>query len=61
MNRRAEGSDCVTGKAQYVSKSAAQAHIRGVRAQRKDGARLNAFRCAFCECYHVGNKGGVRA
>lgn len=61
MSNRSEGSDCITGKVQYVNKAAATGHVTSLRVNRGDGARLSVYRCAFCELYHVGNKRGVRA
>ena len=55
-----EGSDCITGKVQYVSKAAAQDHKKGLAGRTGNGSRLGAYRCAFCELYHVGNRRGVR-
>jgi hypothetical protein len=53
-----EGSDCVTGKQQYATRRAAVAAASGLRHK---GANTYAFRCGFCDCYHVGNRGGLNS
>jgi hypothetical protein len=50
------GSDCVTGKRQYATKSDAIGAASSMR--HRQGRSANAFRCAFCDSWHVGNKGG---
>jgi hypothetical protein len=49
-----EGSDCKTGKIQYVTRDAALAAARSV----KDRRSLQPFRCAWCGCFHNGNRRG---
>jgi hypothetical protein len=51
-----EGSDCLTGKRQFATKRDAIQSASSLR--RKQHGTPNAFRCAWCECWHVGNKGG---
>jgi hypothetical protein len=50
------GSDCPDGKRQYATKSDAIRSAASLRDRR--GRSANAFRCRWCECWHVGNKGG---
>jgi hypothetical protein len=49
----AEGSDCVTGKRQYATRRAASAAASGLRSK---GAFTYAFKCAWCGCFHIGNR-----
>jgi hypothetical protein len=49
------GSDCLTGKKQYVSRQAANADAK---AARKRGWATYCYRCAWCACYHIGNRRG---
>ena len=48
---------CVTGKTAYPTKAAAQAAV--VAVNRQMGAPMNAFRCLYCERYHLGHRRGV--
>jgi hypothetical protein len=50
------GSDCVTGKRQFATKADAIGWAARLRPFR--GRSANAFRCGYCDCWHVGNKGG---
>jgi hypothetical protein len=52
------GSDCPTGKAQYATKQYAIEASVALRHNRKRGHTANAYRCAWCSLFHVGNKGG---
>jgi hypothetical protein len=49
-----EGSDCITGKTQFATKKAARAAACSGRNMLKR-TTLQAFRCQWCECYHIGN------
>ena len=49
----ANGSDCITGKTQYATKSLAQAAARAANAR---GWPTNSYRCQWCDCYHIGNR-----
>jgi hypothetical protein len=51
------GSDCVTGKVQYATKASARESARSLHRDRR-APSANAFRCGWCQCWHVGNKGG---
>lgn len=60
LDGRAVGSDCKTGKRQYVSRKAALGAYHSVQRNRGVGG-ANAprpFRCAWCFCWHVGNRRG---
>jgi hypothetical protein len=48
----------VTGKTQYATKKDALEAATALRRQYRQGRTINAFRCQWCGCYHVGNKGG---
>lgn len=48
-----EGSDCPQQKAQFATRRAAVEAARA--ASRAYQGRLGAFRCALCDCYHIGN------
>jgi hypothetical protein len=50
------GSDCPTRKRQFATKRDAIELASSLRDRR--GRSANAYRCAWCDCYHVGNKGG---
>jgi hypothetical protein len=49
------GSDCLTGKRQYATRQAAAETVAAQRA-RIPGTRPAPFRCAWCGCFHVGNR-----
>jgi hypothetical protein len=49
------GSDCLTGKRQFATKQTAAATARALRA-RTPGTHASPFRCAWCSCFHVGNR-----
>ena len=51
------GSDCPKGKTQYATKAIAMGAANQLRRNR-GGPTANAFRCGWCGCWHVGNKGG---
>jgi hypothetical protein len=48
------GSDCPTGKIQYATRETASGSAHILRAHR--GGTAAPFRCAWCECWHVGNR-----
>jgi len=50
------GSDCLTGKRQYT-KAAAQRTAATLRTARR-ARSINAYYCGWCQCWHIGNKGG---
>jgi hypothetical protein len=52
------GSDCPTGKAQYATKQYAINAAIALKRNRNRGCTANAYRCAWCALFHVGNKGG---
>ena len=52
------GSDCPKGKTQYATKAIAQRAALSIRHKGPRGRTANAFRCGWCGCWHVGNKGG---
>jgi hypothetical protein len=54
----AVGSDCPKGKAQYATKAAAEEAARWMRRKHRGSGTINAFRCGWCGCWHIGNKGG---
>ena len=49
-----KGSDCPSGKRQFATKADAQRAARGMRSR---GSLAHAFRdrCAWCDCFHIGN------
>ncbi len=49
------GSDCVTGKRQFANREVAQQTAKAL-SRRSPGLRPSAFRCSWCECWHVGNR-----
>jgi hypothetical protein len=52
------GSDCPRGKTQYATKQFAIEAAVSLRRNRGSARSANAYRCAFCGLWHVGNKGG---
>lgn len=58
--RRSRESQC-DGKIRLPNKPAAKRMIRRIRSnpadrqQPRPGAKLNAYRCPWCEFWHVGN------
>ena len=53
----AEGSDCPTGKCQYVTREAAWAIAMGIKRKHGEGWRtIRPYLCAFCSCWHLGNR-----
>ena len=49
--------ECPTGKTPFVSKKAARDMARSINhTQRSD---MVAFRCGYCEKYHIGHRRGV--
>jgi hypothetical protein len=48
------GSDCPTGKAQFVSKEVADGSAKAGRV--RGWHSLYAYRCQLCQCWHVGNR-----
>ena len=53
---RNQGSDCRTGKVQFVTRAAAQAAAASLR--KRDGHPPAPFRCTWCGCWHNGNQRG---
>jgi hypothetical protein len=49
------GSDCPRGKRQFVSYQAARAAAR----HHKNYKTLRPFKCAWCMCWHNGNRDGM--
>lgn len=47
---------CPTGKAPYPTKAAARTHLRRMHGHR---TVMRAFRCGFCNQYHVGHRRGA--
>jgi hypothetical protein len=48
----------VTGKTAYRTKAAARAAVTGIN--QIIGAPMKAFRCPFCDRYHLGHRRGAR-
>jgi hypothetical protein len=52
-----QGSDCKTGKRQFATRKAALGSYHSVQRQR-EGLGPVPFKCAWCLCWHVGNRRG---
>jgi hypothetical protein len=49
---------CATGKTVYSTKAAARAAVTDIN--QKIGTPMKAFRCGFCDRYHLGHRRGAR-
>jgi hypothetical protein len=54
---RSAGSDCKTGKRQFATRKAAMGAYHSLHRSR-EGLGPQPFRCAWCLCWHVGNRRG---
>lgn len=51
-----QGSDCKTGKRQFATRKAALGASHSVQRNRKEGLAPRPYKCAWCLCFHVGNR-----